>query len=456
VTWRLGLTRGALLLMESLWTYAVVAFLVAVMVEGGRPSLPGTLAVVFASFGISRFLQNSSLSLGLVRFWGVLLSFIVFYLIVRADFFGDWRFWDFTWADRLFNHTEAATQDESTAVIGIPLLWFFWLRGVFRGQQHTNVDDVTNSFAIGVLLIAFVELLQGTVDTPAAVKAVAVPYVAVGLMAVALAHANRAQEEFGQSFTSGWLGFLGGGLAVLSLLALLFVLVDLGTMTAALQDGLIAATTTFLHAVSFLAWPFEQLINGLYDLLYWFFNSVWGGERAERDPAEAEPGSEQMEEEEREPRQLPGWIRLIIRTLVGGSVTTLLIIAMAILFTRFRKREGATEVRESTYVEGRLGADLGDMLGALIGRLRPSFHRTEQLDAARRLYFEMLNEGAQRGVERRKGETPLELSPRLEHAITPETPARITSVFDDTRYGGAAPPEEELRRLRREWESRGH
>jgi len=55
-------------------------------------------------------------------------------------------------------------------------------------------------------------------------------------------------------------------------------------------------------------------------------------------------------------------------------------------------------------------------------------------------------------VERQAAETPLELAPRLDMAFAAETPARITSVFDEVRYGGATPPEDEVRRLREEWE----
>jgi hypothetical protein len=77
------------------------------------------------------------------------------------------------------------------------------------------------------------------------------------------------------------------------------------------------------------------------------------------------------------------------------------------------------------------------------------------MDPTRKLYFDMLDSASHKGVERRSGETPLELAPRLNETFATAAPSRITALFDDVRYGGAAPSEDEARRLRREWESRG-
>jgi hypothetical protein len=123
------------------------------------------------------------------------------------------------------------------------------------------------------------------------------------------------------------------------------------------------------------------------------------------------------------------------------------------LFTRYRRLTAADEARESTYQEGRLASDLGDMLSSFLGRFRGHGRQAEgELEPVRRLYFEMLDVAAARGVERRPMETPLELVPRINRTISGPTPAEITRVFDDARYGALAPPEEEVRRLRDEWE----
>ena len=120
--------------------------------------------VVSLSFLISRFLQHMDLELPLLRAWGGFLSLLLFYAIVRVDFFGDWRFWDFTWADDLVNHTAAVFRERLHLLIGVPLLWLFWLRGILRGQQYIGFDSVVGSFAIGVVIIAPVVLLAQFTD----------------------------------------------------------------------------------------------------------------------------------------------------------------------------------------------------------------------------------------------------------------------------------------------------
>src|SRR5262245_14903828 len=165
-TARLAFTRSAMLLMESMWAYALVAFLAALIVEGDRPTPFGVVAVVFISFSISRLLMSSDLSLGLIRVWGIVASLLVFYVIVRIDFFGDLRLWDFSWVDKLFLDTSKALESQAAknAMTGIPLLWFVWMRGVFRGQQHISFESVAGNFAVGVIVVAIVEAFVGVVD----------------------------------------------------------------------------------------------------------------------------------------------------------------------------------------------------------------------------------------------------------------------------------------------------
>jgi hypothetical protein len=448
--WRRPLTQAAVLLMESLWGYALVAFFVSLTVRGDRPTLFGAGAVVFASFAVSRLLQATTMSLGLLRAWGVGLSLLLFYAIVRVDFFGDLRLWDFTWADDLINHTEASLRDEATAVLGVPALWLLWMRGVLRGQQSLIFDEVVNSFAVGVVIIAIVELFAGAVDAPAAVGYVAVPYVAVGLMTIGFAHASRSEKDFGRSFTSTWVVAVAGAVSLITLLALLFVIVDFETARAAAGDVSLAIVTAVVRSLAFLAWPLEQFFYGLFKLMTWLVN-LYGGERPER-PAET-PAEGMQEEEETDRGGAPVWIKFLARLLIGGSLAAVVLFTLAMLFFRYARRPAGDEVKESTYQEGRLASDLGDMLGSLLGRLRPSLHSNRDgVDAMRRLYYEMLAAGEERGVQRRKAETPLELAPRLGRTFDVGVTERVTVKFDETHYGGHQPADADVRTLRDEWE----
>jgi hypothetical protein len=440
--------------MESLWIYAFTAFVVAAIADGGKPSLLGAMVVVFASFGISRFLQQrTDFDLGILRIWGVLLSFIVFYAVVRIDFFGDWRLWDFSWADALFNNTTETMDSRVDVVFGVPILWAFWLRGILRGQQHIGFEEVVGSFALGVGIIAFVELFQGSDDTPAGVGLVAVPYMAIGLMAIALSHAGRSADEFTRSFAPTWLVAVGGSILVLALVALVFVIIDYGAAADLLYSAGKAIGWVLAHLVYYVTWPLVWLIERAMEGVRWAFENLWGGERRpfqETDPA---PDEEPSAEEE-ESRPLPGWARLLARVITGGTLVTLLIVATALFFRRFRRRDDALEVKESTYQAGRFGADVGGFLGNLIGRLRAPIHFGDHLDPPRRLYFDMLNAAHHRGVDRRPGETPEELRPRIDTALGAGPPEKITSLFERVRYASLSASPDEVEALRREWESR--
>jgi hypothetical protein len=444
--------RSSLLLMESLWVYALVAWFVAFTVEGHRPTFLGVAAVVFASFGISRALQNSQLSLGLLRFWGAFLSLIVFYAIVRFDFYGDVRLWDLTFLDDLFMRTGETLEAGATGVLAIPMLWAFWMRGVLRGQQSLTFDDVIRSFAIGVAIVAFVSLMAGVEnDLPREVDFVAIPYIAVGLLAIGLAHTARASDQFDRGFGSEWLVFAGGGVLALGLFALLFVVIDFD----AARDGLAfigrGVGYVFAGLIYVIVWPILKVMTWILEAMR-FLIDLWGGSK--NDPIE-NPQGEIGPDPNKEPggNGLPGWVELMTRVIVGGGLVTALVIGTALLFTRFRRQTSTEEQRESTYQEGRLASDLGDMLSSFLGRFRGHPRQADgQLDPVRRLYFEMLDTAAARGVERRPMETPLELVPRISRTISGPVPAEITRVFDDARYGSVSPPEEELRRLREQWE----
>lgn len=470
MTWRTPVIRASTLLMEAIWTYALVAFAVAAITDGGDPSFVGVCAVVLLSYGISRLLQNSDLSLGIIRAWGTLLSFLVFYAIVRVDFFGDWRLWDFGWANDLVNHTEASMRAHVPAVFGVPMLWGFWIRGIFRGQETTTFEDVATSFGIGVLIVAFVEFFQGRIeDTPGLVGQVAVPYVAFGLFAIGLAHSARAEADRGRPFERTLLTAIGVSVLALAFLAAVVALFDLATGWEAARDGSRTLLQAGKDAGNVLAWPLIKLMDGMFAVLIWLRDLVLGPPQPP-DPAqlrgEQAQSCVQLLMEERgltmeqalekcnpRPAELPEWVRTIVRFLIALPVAGLFVLMTALLFRRFRRQGRAGELKESAYQHGRLASDLSDLWQNLIARLRPNVHiGRDHLDPVRKLYFEVVDEAEQRGVRRRPAQTPNEFAPSLDRAFLGPAPGHITEAFDDARYGAQPPPEPEIRRLRKEWD----
>ncbi len=446
------IVKGSLLLMESMWVYAAIAWLVAITVGGGKPTFLGVAAVIFISFGISRGLQNSEFSLGLLRFWGALLSILVFYAIVRFDYYGDLRLWDFTFLDDIVFKTSPTLSDAKTAVMSVPVLWAFWMRGVLRGQQSMNFDDVLRSFGFGIVVVAFVSIFTGlNEDLPREVDFIAVPYIAVGLLAIGLSHAARASDQFERGFGTDWLLFAGGGLASLVIVGLLFVVIDFNAARDGLEFIGRGIGYVFAGILYVILWPILKLMTWMFEALR-FLIDLWGGKK--NPPIEDIQGEipNPADHQDNGNSVLPGWVETVTRVIVGTGLITAFVVGTAMLFARFRKETETGEARESTYQEGRLANDLGDMLSSFLGRFRHQRQADGQTEPARRLYFEMLDAAAARGVERRPMETPLELVPRINRTISGDTPAEITRLFDDTRYGALTPSEEDLRRLREDWE----
>ena len=447
-TARLAFTRSAMLLMEAMWAYALVAFLAALIVEGDRPSPIGVVAVVFVSFSISRLLMNSELSIGVVRVWGVVVSLLVFYVIVRVDFFGDLRLWDFSWVDKLFIDTSQAlkSQEAKTAATGIPLLWIVWMRGVLRGQQHIGFETVAGNFAVGVLVVAIVEAFVGVVEAPPTVGHVAVPYIAVGLLAIATTQAARVEGDADRPFATTFLGVVAGAILVLAVLGLLFALADLGGLAHALGVVSEAVGAVLARVIYIVLYPFIMLTIGMFELLKAIWTAVYG----DRPPVEIARGEPPTPvNADQQPADVPGWFNWVLRVFIGGPIVAAIVGGLWFLFSRYNKREDSEVKKESTYAEGRLGADLGDLLGGIVRRFRPG---SRDVEPARRLYFDMLHAAEDKGIERRPNETPLEFAPHLDEAFAGAAPSRITSAFDDVRYGGLTRDRREIDQLRAEWD----
>jgi hypothetical protein len=469
--WRNTFILGSSLLMEAMWTYAVVAFFVAAITDGGEPSFPGVCAVVLISYAISRFLQGSELSLGFIRAWGTLLSFLVFYVIVRADFFDSWEVWNFDWSNDLFIHTEDAMRAHVAAVFGVPLLCMFWVRGLLRGQQRTEFDEVVASFGIGVLIIAFIEIFEGSVpDMPGLVGQLAIPYVAFGLISIALAHSARADTDRSRPYGRMALISAAVCVAALAFVAAAAALFDFATGLEAAQDGSNAFLDAGRAIGNLLLWPLLQVLDGLFSAIIWVRDLVFG------EPPPPEPPQQEMAEsddciqmlldqgvglveaQERcnpaSSNGLPEWIQVILRLLIMIPIVGAIVLAVALVFTRFRRRAEPGELKESAYQQGRLASDLSDLWQGLLSRLRPNIRiGRDHLDPVRKLYFEVLDDAERRGLARRPAQTPDELAPALDETFHAKAPGQITRAFDDVRYGAHAASEAEARRLREDWET---
>ena len=88
-----------------------------------------------------------------------------------------------------------------------------------------------------MIIVAFVEAFVGAVDAPSSIGYVAVPYVAVGLLAIGTTQAARADDDPNRPFAMTWFGVVAAALAMMAVLGALFMLADLGAASAALASS---------------------------------------------------------------------------------------------------------------------------------------------------------------------------------------------------------------------------
>ena len=154
-----------------------------------------------------------------LRIWGALLSLLVFYAIVRIDFYQRPAFVGLPFAD-----TCSITRTRACATTR-PACWASRCSGrsgcaAFCAASSRSASKTScaasPSASSSSRLPCCSRATSATCRRASAI--IAVPYVAVGLLAIGLAHASRASDEFERDFSSTWLMLVGGGVVLLALL----------------------------------------------------------------------------------------------------------------------------------------------------------------------------------------------------------------------------------------------
>jgi hypothetical protein len=168
-----------------------------------------------------------------------------------------------------------------------------------------------------------------------------------------------------------------------------------------------------------------------------------------------EPETTPPEEEQQEDRERPAWQQALVWAAFIAGAVPVVAIAMLMLWFAFRRfarvNEDEREHREDIEPASTLLGDLGDMFGAFAQRFRRG-PRPQSAVQIRRLYFEMLDAAAARGIERPSSATPLQFAPSLDAHFSSGVPSSISRAFAASRYGEVAIDPGDVRELRSAWE----
>jgi hypothetical protein len=188
--------------------------------------------------------------------------------------------------------------------------------------------------------------------------------------------------------------------------------------------------------------------------LFWTLDLFFGDPGQPPQPIDEDRS---LREETDENPHHPLWQRVIVWTFLGGAGVIATAIAMTILWYAFRRFARARdddqrERRGDIEPASSLRDDLSDLLAALRRRLRPPA-RAQSAVQIRRLYFEMLDAAAGRGLVRPDAATPLQFAPALDAHFASDVPSSISRAFAASRYGELPIDPSEVRALRSRWDA---
>ena len=453
---------------EAVWYFAVASVLVAWIGEGPGPSLWVLIAAAGGGFYLARLLGLLELSQPSMSATGAVASIVGLYALLRLEYLGDLRLWELSWLGKFASHPGDA---QGPLVLGSLLTVGLALRWALLGQSTITFDSVVRSFSAGFAAIVLAAVIDIGADLDSAVGTAALPFFALGLIAIAAFHLDRTAPEASAPISRPWALTLLTTVGLLMALALLATLVVLGGLLALdwLVEGLNPGPTlaSVGHGLAWLwrgvidllilvltpiAIAIEWLIRGLRDLV--------GVNDPEQEPPEPVQPPGGFGEEQGERGNVPGWLR-VVGWVVAGTLLTVVVGALAlVIFARSRRRrDERSEWRESVWHEGSLKDDLRGLLGRLFSSRRqrspPAPDLPPDVLAVRRLYLSILSRAADRGLGRPPARTPLEFASPLAEHFGSQIPSEVSVAFARARYGLKPPPLDELRRLLNEWDEAG-
>jgi hypothetical protein len=307
---------------------------------------------------------------------------------------------------------------------------------------------VLASASFGLVAVLIAALTTPDVQGGAAWGALAFAYTVVAMLTLAVFNASPRTAL--SSLATGWPLAIVGVAGVVLVIALIA-----GTTGGALADPLsplIAPVEAFGRGVrDYVLAPIIWLVALPVRAFVWLLSLATPGDQDPQQILEP-PAEEEPPPEEGDP---PLWFRvlLIAGSVLGGAVVALVVLWL--LWRAFRRYLGrrAFDPRE-TREDLPAGEGLG--LGGMLGSLGRRFRGAPRVGSApiRRLYFDVLAAGEERGVARPPGATPLQFAPALDAEFASHAPTDITEAFVESRYAERSVDDGRVRELRDRWRRR--
>lgn len=423
--------RGArlpmLLVIETLWGWALVAIVAQALSgdDGYAPSIFAVAAVVCGSAAVGGLLRMFEVGEAQVRALGVASMVVALAIIIPLEYRGT-----------------VTSLDDRPAVVGATVAMAgIWIRGATRHDPDGLFEPIARSAVLGVIPVAIAAATQPAVHGPSSWGAVAIVYVPMALLVLALHQAAEPTKRV-ETLATGWAPF-----AVLTVL----VGVAIAALAVAVNPaGMFDVLSPVGDALQPVSDAFGQYVFGpIAAALGWLLSLLPGFDR-EQELRPRPPPEQPPPKEDEDPSAWVEWLSWIARIAVPLIVVAAVLFAVAMLFQMTRRKP---ERDEEDIVER--GEEQDDGPTGWLGSLRDRFGRRREPSSAvaiRRLYAEVLERAESDGIERAPAVTPLQFAPALDSRYG-GTGTDITRAFMESRYGARDIGEDRVRELRARWET---
>jgi Domain of unknown function (DUF4129) len=433
-------------LMEAAWWFAGWAILAELFARGHAPSPWALSAAALTAIALTNLLRRLDLEKSTMAGFGAVATLVFIYLLVQAQY-GDFEFWNLGWLINLVDSPGDTVSGEAPLMLGSLSLFLFTLRWIVLIQNGLDPADVRGSFGIGIVVFTVALLVRDEIDGGNMVVRLVLPFVALGLVAMAATQQVQTGKVGGLRLVGPW------GLTVLATVAAIFVIAGLAALAPVtglsepllpLWRGILIAGAIF---ILILALPAILLAELLFILL------PLEGLLGDGFPPPNEIG-QLVEDENDDGGSGFGWLLLPLRVFAGILALLILLAGLVLLFLFLRRKPGEEEEREDLAPTGGVIQDLLSLLGSLRPQRRAA-PRVPDLDEAalalRALYIDVLHAAARRGAERPASITPRQFVPALAELYGRHFCDQLTGAFEKTRYGRAKIELDEVRQLRQAW-----
>ena len=435
--------------MEALWVFAGVAMLAQVFAGGRTPSPWILIAAAMLAVLVSRLVRSFDLNQVALAVTGGVLSLLSIYLLVRLEYPHDVAAWELGWLADFLSSPGDALSGESEVIVGALAIFAIWARWLILVQNKLQPEDVRGSFSFGLLVFALAVLVRDDLESGQTVVRLVLPYVAIGLVAIAANQQVEAGRLGGLNIFGSW------GVALLATLGGIFVLAGLAALVPAtgLSEPLLPLWRGILLAggvvLLIMALPFV-ILTEIFLILVPIEGLLGDLPQPEIQPQQLVEGEDDSGSSSWD------WFFVSLRVLGGIALVVFVLILLSSLFLYLRRRHEDDEERESVSPSGSVVADLLSLLRGLRPQRSKTPDRTPDLTpnglALRELYLGVVAETERRGIARADSLTPRRFVPAIETTFpSAGFGSRLTDQFELVRYGRAEISGKRVADLRREW-----